>query len=203
MRQRDVAAVGFLLTILLMGCQGGSGPAETGEDLKRILAVVEARIELLAGPEMTDCPETLCGHFSTNELIDMMKYREDVGVMVMEKLRDGHYGAAYLAGFLGMAEAIPIMRQNLLQERYHYGWEGTDLSDERSYLGDHQFPRHMAYVMAIEKISGQPICKVVKLDAAERTILEAEAANSDPVSIEGRQYLAAKWLLKKIQGAVK
>lgn len=193
-----------LISVALLSCQYANDPGIEDKQLQGLVKLLETEVTVLDAPEAMECRDTLeVGSFPEwsllgKELAQLRKYSRQVEPILLENLRNGHHGAAYVLAYLGTTEALPILRERLLNERYFYGWEGTDRTDEKSYLSDNQFPRHVAYMTAIERISGQPIWEAMKLSDAEKTKLENEARKIRPLSTGTERYFAAKWLLIKL-----
>lgn len=193
-----------LISVVLLGCQYQNALSIQNGELQGLLDLLERNLLLLLAPEATECRDTLEADafpewsFSDAELKQVRKYTRQVEPILLEKLRKGHHGAAYVLAYLGTTEALPILRERLLQERYFYGWDGWDYSKEESYLSDVQYPRHIAYITAIERISGRPIWEAVKLSDAERTLLQDEAQKAKLRQPGCGRYFAAKWLLIKL-----
>jgi hypothetical protein len=93
-------------------------------------------------------------------------------------LQESVWGAK-LAGHFGLASALPLLRAHLLTPRRFYGWEGPDYSTLEAYLEDNQFPYGMAYLEAVEALTGKPLDLAVRLTQAELDQLESLAKNRD------------------------
>jgi len=126
------------------------------------------------------------------------RFREEAEELVLQELANGKHHYAYLAAHFKMKKALPLLRKNLLEDRYFYGWEGPDYSKGESYLEDQQYPHHLAYIKAIEEFTGRPLAKAVALTPAERAALEAEAAGARPGTPEAYGKFCARWLLMKL-----
>jgi hypothetical protein len=193
-----------LILFALFGCQHSKAPGIEDRELQGLIDLLERNLLLLLGPEAMECRDTFEADafprwsFSDAELKQVRKYTRQMEPILLEKLRKGHHGAAYVLAYLRTNEALPILRERLLQERYFYGYEGWDYSKEESYLSDVQYPRHIAYITAIERISSRTIWEAVKLSDAERTLLQDEAQKAKPHQPGCERYFAAKWLLIKL-----
>jgi hypothetical protein len=105
----------------------------------------------------------------------------------------GDHVAAYGLGWLRSQRALPALRQRLLTERYFHAWETSRPDAAESLYADAHFPRHQVLILAIERIEGRPIRKLIQLNAGERHLLWRRAA-----SCEGAP--AAMWLLHQFDG---
>ena len=92
---------------------------------------------------------------------------------------------------------MPVLRRRLLEDRFFYGWEGPDYRLEASYLNDEQWPNQMAYMTAIEAISGRRLCEVVELSDEERCALEQEGSKAS-TAFGPPERFCALWLLRKL-----
>jgi len=166
-----------------------------------VLRVLDEKAHLLSCPGT----ESAADVFSVDELALMRKEIATVRPVVLRELKNGNHGYAHLALVLKLDEALPLMRKNLLRDRYFYGWEGPDYSKEEAFLRDEQYTHHNAYINAISGITGKPIAEAVSLTASEARILEAEArkATLAPDNAYKYSYFCAKWLLSKLEKLTK
>lgn len=189
---RRVTIVIAVAAVLLQGCA-------TSVDSERTAAlrVLKENAHLLPGPET----ESAADAFSTADLALMREQIAAVSPVVLRALKDGNHGYAHLALALGLAEAVPQMRENLLGDRYFYGWEGPDYSTEEAYLRDEQHTHHLVYIKAISGLTGRPIAEAVELTENEVRALESEGrkASLDPDNVQKERYFCAKWLLIRLR----
>lgn len=137
--------------------------------------------------------------FTPAQLRFMHGHLDRLEAEVNARLKDGDVGAVWIANYFRLQSSLPILRSRLLTDRYFYGWEGPDPNEESSYLLGEQYTHHMAYIAAIEAITGEPVREAVRLTPAESVALRAEAAvrfadrgTPDEMVIHG---LCARWLL--------
>lgn len=184
-------------------------PAAPAAMTPDVAALLEER--LMQAPDAvgigaTPDPDRLLLVLSEAEVARLARERTAVEDRLMAALApnsEGYYakyGAAYLLADLKCRRALPVLRQALLKDRYFYGWEGPDYSTTEAYADDTQYSHHLAYITAIERISGKPIAAAVALTDAERRALEAEAARAKPTPEDTAPWVA-KWLLAKLSPA--
>lgn len=106
----------------------------------------------------------------------------------------GNHVAAYGLGWLRSERALPALRWRLLTERYFHTWETRQPDAPESLYADAHFPRHHVLILAIERIEGRPIRKLIQLNAGERGLLWRRAAGCYGAP-------AAMWLLHQFDGA--
>ena len=189
--KKTLLAIG-VLALLAQGCTSPTGPARPA-----VLRVLDEKAHLLAGPET----ESASDAFSPDELALMRKEIATVRPVVLRELKNGNHGYAHLALALKLDEALPLMRKNLLLDRYFYGWEGPDYSIQEAYLRDEQYTHHLVYINAISALTGEPIAEAIGLTEDEAKALEADArkANLAPDNVHRGKYFCAKWLLAKLK----
>ena len=107
----------------------------------------------------------------------------------------GDHVAAYGLGWLRSERALSGLRWRLLTERYFHAWETWQPDAPESLYADAHFPRHHVLILAIERIEGRPIHKLIQLNAGERRLLWRRAAGCDGGAP------AAMWLLHQFDGA--
>jgi len=113
----------------------------------------------------------------------------------MQALRRGSHVAAYGVAWAGAREAVPLLREGLLRERYFYGWESSDAPSIEARTRDEQYPRHVARILALEHLTGRPIREAVGLTQSERGVLAAEAMRDREPGGPGD---VARWLLLEL-----
>lgn len=162
------------------------------------------------GPEIFDeqIGNRLNGFFLPSEIDCLKKFKSETEKLLLNYFREQHfptnpnniYGVIYILAYLKSQRALPLLRQQLLADRYFYGWEGPDYTREGTYFSDYQYPHHQAYITAIEEITGFPIGEAVHLSLEERKKLEKEAQLTDiqPPNIQLTKNYCAKWLLIKL-----
>ena len=111
----------------------------------------------------------------------------------IERLTAGERDAAFGLAYLGSVRALPELRLELLKERHFYGWESSRPDAPDVVYADEQYPRQLALISAIERISHRPLTSVVRLSPDERRSLQRDAAHCD-------RGAAARWLLHKLEG---
>jgi hypothetical protein len=141
-------------------------------------------------------------------LADLRLFHEhiaDVEQCINARLRNGSVAAAWIAGYFRFESSLPLLRQNLLADRYFYGWEGPDPEKESTYLLDQKYTHHIAYMAAIEAITGPRLTESVALTAVEIESLKSEAnvdfAKKDEAPEKVQRGLCARWLLLKLAPA--
>ena len=107
----------------------------------------------------------------------------------------GDHVAAYGLGWLRSRRALSALRWRLLTERYFHAWETSKPDAPESLYADARFPRHHVLILAIERIEGRPIRKLIQLNARERHLLWRRTAGCDGGA------RAAMWLLHQVDGA--
>ncbi|MEM9347914.1 MAG: hypothetical protein AAGB26_15000 [Planctomycetota bacterium] len=182
----------LLIWVLVMaGCMSVSRVAQTPD----ALIVLEEKLHLLDGPEVDGFPY-IQRVFTEDELYLLHEQIRRVEPDINQRLTEGDYRAAWVAGYLRLRSSLQLLRQGLLAERYFYGWEGPDYTQDSSWLHDWQYTHHLAYIAAIEAITGRSIHEAVVLTDSEFAYLRAESVSSD-ISKEDR--MRARWLLLKLK----
>jgi hypothetical protein len=180
-----------------VGC--ASHPVATAKE-PTIASVLDAKIFELCGPEadFTSVEKV----FTSAELKRFREHSGEVEAYLNGHRAAGSVGAAWIAGYFRIHSSLPLLRNALLTDRYFYGWEGPDPNQESSYLSDEQYPHHLAYIAAIEAISGRPLGEAVTLTPEEISRLQAEAkvdfAKLDVEPEKVMHGLCARWLLQKL-----
>lgn len=185
----------FLAFAVLLPASACAASQRTDERNKAIRLFKE-RLEFLDGPEVHSFAEA----FREGELGLLRQHVEDLTPVVLAELEAGNHAAAWAASFLEIREAVPLMRRNLLADRYFYGWEGPDYSTEEAYLRDDQYPHHLAYIRSIEELTQKSIADAVTLTTEELRSLREEAALAtlSERSSKTDDYFCARWLLSKL-----
>ena len=182
----------LLVGLLTVGCVAGPEPvpSPTVGDLLDVYAAT------CAGPEgLDDCsPERFELTFA-RELPAMRRFRSELVDHWTAALRAGDHAAAYGLAWANVRPALPDLREGLLAERYFYGWESSDAHEPSARMRDHNYPRHLARILAIEALSGQPIADAVALTPGERARLVEESLEGDE---PGGPSDVARWLLIKL-----
>ena len=186
--------------------QKPAAPAAMTPDVAALLEERLVQAPDAVGIGATPDPDRLLLVLSEAEVARLARERTAVEDRLMAALApnsEGYYakyGAAYLLADLKCHRALPVLRQALLKDRYFYGWEGPDYGTAEAYADDTQYSHHLAYIAAIERISGKPIAEAVALTDEERRALEAEAARAKPTTEDTAPWVA-KWLLAKLAPA--
>jgi hypothetical protein len=199
--------VGLLLAFFSIPCVSGGMRSENCSGVIRVIREDLAGIS--GGPNVVEAAlKTLpSGHLPADYLTLTEKQLLDCRTQIEPLLLDSSLdpvGSALILGFFKSERALPVLRKNLLTQRYFYGWEGPDYSKESSWLADNQYPHHEAWIVAIEAITGRPIAEAIHLTETERKRLQKEAAQARPMSEDGEmteEAYCAKWLLQKFEVA--
>ncbi|MFH1825248.1 MAG: tetratricopeptide repeat protein [Candidatus Firestonebacteria bacterium] len=154
------------------------------------------------GPEIFEekIGNRLSSYFTPFEINCVKEFKSKVEELLLnylQKQSDNAYGAIYILAYIKSRRALPLLRQQLLKDRFFYGWEGYDYKDEKAYLSDNQYPHHLAYIAAVEEITGLSIVKAINLSQEERENLEKDALLAKP-DVSSTKYYCAKWLLLKL-----
>ena len=163
-------------------------------------AMVEERLAALGGPEAALMVEEVhkgrIPFCKTEELEQIKRFRSELEPMLLERLRNGDHAAAYMLAFLKSEKALTTLKEKLVNDRYMFRWDYYDFSEEETYMRDEVYPHHVAYIAAIEHITGGPIWMNMPLSAWQRSDLQQDAAKANP---QGRasQYYVSKWLLEQ------
>lgn len=160
------------------------------------IRIFEEHLSFLDLPEVDSFADSL----REDQLIFLREHAEDLTPLVLGELKNGNHTAACAASSLGVRQAVPQMRCNLLADRHFYGWEGPDYSTEEAYLRDDQYPHHLAYIRAIEELTNMEITEALALTHEELQNLGEEAALATPSerSCKTRDHFCARWLLSKL-----
>lgn len=149
-----------------------------------------------AGPEgLEDCAPEAFGATFRDSLPWLEAHRDEVEAHWLGALERSH-AYAYGLAWLRSEPALPLLRARLLADRYFYGWESDHPEDLEVRLRDDQYPHHLAYILAIERISGRELADAVALTAEERDRLIAETLRQ-PADTEADADVA-RWLLLKL-----
>ena len=177
---------GFLAAVLaaamaLAGCSKAGAPspaiAPEGQD-PAAATFAKAAIRVFSGDWIDyDIPVTEA--FSGQDLEILRRNLPSLITMVEDALGTGSVWGAKLAGHFKVSKVVPLLRHHLLTPQRTYGWEGPDYSKPESYLLDEQYQYSMAYLQAIEDISGKPIHQAVNLTPSEIEVLDTHARNSE------------------------
>ncbi|MCB9701204.1 MAG: Hint domain-containing protein [Myxococcales bacterium] len=154
----------------------------------------EALASRCAGPEgLEDCAPDAFGETFQDSIPWLEAHRGEVEARWLRAL-EGSHAYAYGLAWLRSQDALPLLRARLLADRYFYGWETDHPEDLDVRLRDEQYPHHLAYILAIERISGRELADAVDLrpEEADRLIAETlrQPADSDAD--------VARWLLLKL-----
>ena len=188
---RFYASVLLIWALVMTGCTSVSNVTQTSD----AMAVLEEKLHLLDGPEVDGFPY-IEGVFTEDELYLLHEQIRRVESHINKRLAEGDHRAAWVAGYLRLRSSLPLLRKGLLTERYFYGWNGPDYTQDASWLLDWQYTHHLAYIAAIEAITGRPIHEAVVLTDAEFASLRAESVSSD---LSKGDRMRARWLLLKFE----
>lgn len=173
-------------------------------------------LPVYADPPTGDYDDLRKGKVSVQDsvkLAQISQYKTGLEPVILERIDSG-YTFVYLAAYLKYESAIPLLKKKLLQEDgfHFYGWEGglTKGESNEMYVNermkDHQYPEAMAYLAAIECISGKPISQSGIFSKDDQKILEKRAQDCLPDSVDTDRFTSncsAKWLLYKLKGETK
>ena len=122
--------------------------------------------------------EPLSDAFSQSDLRVLRNQRSSLEAMVESALGLGNsvWGAKF-AGEFGITTLLPLLRTHFMVPERCYGWEGPDYSQLESYLTDDQFCYSVAYLNAIEAITGESVDKVIHLTPPEAEQLAKYTGN--------------------------
>lgn len=182
-----------LFVALLMGCGASTHPPVEAAQVDELLAVFAAAC---AGPEgVEDCSVARFEDTFARELPELRRRRSELVAHWMDALRAGGHSAAYGLAWAGAREALPLLREGLLADRYFYGWESSDAASLAARMRDEQYPHHLARIGAIEALSGRPITEAVALTPEEQEALVRESLEEGE---PGGPPDVARWLLIKL-----
>jgi hypothetical protein len=186
----------LILMIVLSGCHTSSSHGTaTNHDTAIADAISKCAMKVFS-LDWIGYDEALTNEFSSAELAVLQSNRSNVTEMVelaLEQRQDSVWGAK-LAVDLGLVSLLPLLRDRFFEPKHCYGWEGPDYSKIESYLSDCQFQYSMAYLEAIEKMTGKPIHKAVAPTKDEMIGIANLAANKD-----SEFYQWALWIQRKLK----
>ena len=131
------------------------------------------------------------------EIEKIKKYRNELEPFIVQRIDSG-YSWVYLAAFLYYESAVPKIKDMLLNCDKFYGWEGGDYQKIERYLDDEQYCYQMAYIAAIEHITGKSISESIKLTDQENTYLKNKANKCVECNKDALAFCWARWLLDKL-----
>lgn len=162
-------------------------------DLDELLDAIAAHC---AGPEGVEaCAPNQFEETFAEKLPRFVAHREALVRHWLAALERGNHTAAYGLAWARHRAGLPALRKSLLSDRYFYGWESDDANTLEARMRDDQYPHHLAFISAIEHISGKPLAEAVALQPTERAALLAEARQPGD---EGGPQDVARWLLHKL-----
>lgn len=182
--------------IVFSGCHATSHNELTGKQAEEVADAISKCALKVFSIDWIGYDEALTNEFSSAELAVLQNNRSNVAAMVqlaLEQRQDSVWGAK-LAADLGLVSLLPLLHDRFLEPKHCYGWEGPDYSNIESYLSDCQFQYSMAYLEAIEKITGKPIHQVVAPTKDEMIGIANLAANKD-----SDFYHWALWIQRKLR----
>jgi hypothetical protein len=195
---------GALLCILFPSCHNPATNEKELEDLKNGLfrrATDVSELPIYADPPTADYEDVRKGIFAfqidsaKREMIK--KYRDELEPLIVQRIDSG-YAWVYLAAYLRYQSAIPKLKNELLKCNHFYGWEGGDYQKIERYLDDEQYCYQMAYISAIEYISGKPVSKAITLTYEENAALKTKADKCFECNKDALAFCYARWLLNKL-----
>ncbi len=196
---------GAVFPVFFASCNFQSTTNQELESLKNDLfknTTEISELPIYADPPTSDYNDVKKGvfHFQIDsiEIEKIRKYRKELEPLILEQIRSG-YSWVYLAAYLHYENAVPKIKDELLKCDKFYGWEGGDYSGINRYLNDEQYCYQLAYISAIEYITGKPISKAITLTNQEISYLKGKAEKCNE---SNKQNLAevcyGKWLLEKL-----
>lgn len=197
--KRFISVVPLFGLMTIIGC--ASRPTMPLHEPAVSSVLDDERLAPLGGPETAGFADVR-GVLAPADLRLFHEHIGEVEQCVNARLRNGSVAAAWIAGYFRFESSLPLLRQNLLADRYFYGWEGPDPEKESTYLLDQQYTHYIAYIAAIEAITGRSLTESVALTAAEIESLRSEAnidfAKMDEAPEKVQRGLCARWLLVKL-----
>jgi hypothetical protein len=192
--------IGWTTFTLLNGCSMRQQPVYNAAHSSNEL--VEWRVWLsttVYNPDWVDYELNIEQVFSSSDLEKLAQYSESIQPLVLDGLKhSGGTHAAFIAGYLQYTKALPILREKLLTLRYPYFWEGSwNYTREDDILNDDQYQYHVAYIHAIERITGKAVKDVITLTPTEIQRLRHQA-NAARIEEGQSENYCTKWLLNKL-----
>jgi hypothetical protein len=195
----------FIFALILVAACGNQADHKELDELKHSLfkkGDVSA-LPIYADPPTGDYEDMSKGKFllqvDSTRLHLIVKYKMELEPMIIERL-DSSYSWVYLAAYLRLPSAVPVLKQHLIYNEAFYGWEGGDYTQIERYLEDPQYPYQMADLRAIELITGKPVHEAIDLSEKEHDYLKAlsdkcRAENTEELT----KYCRGRWLLAKLR----
>jgi hypothetical protein len=139
--------------------------------------------------------EQLSDAFSQTDLRVLGDQRSSVEHMVETALglQDSVWGAKLAAEFR-ISKVLPLLRSHFMTPRRCYGWEGPDYTQLESHLTDDQYVYSVAYLDAIETITGESVDKAIHLTPPEVEQITEYASNQN-----SEFYHWSLWMLRKLK----
>ncbi len=186
-----------ILICLLLGMAGCASirPADRGDDPAAVAATFTKTAERVYSSDWIGFDQPIPDVFTERELDILARHLPSLQSMTETALglQDSVWGAK-LVGHFRIREALRLLRSQFLTPRRYYGWEGPDYSKLESYLADNQYQYSVAYLEAIEAITGQPIAVAISLSRSESEEIERHASNHN-----SEFYHWAWWMQGKLQ----
>jgi hypothetical protein len=139
--------------------------------------------------------EPLSDAFSQTDLRILGDQRSSVESMVETALglQDSVWGAKLAAEFK-ISKVLPLLRSHFMTPRHCYGWEGPNYTQLESFLTDDQYVYSVAYLDAIETITGESVDKVIHLTPPEVEQIAKYASNQN-----SEFYHWSLWMQRKLK----
>ncbi|OFX32611.1 MAG: hypothetical protein A2X08_08730 [Bacteroidetes bacterium GWA2_32_17] len=195
---------GTIFSILLAACNYQATTENELENLKNNLfkkTTDISELPIYADPPSLDYEDVKKGIFlfqiDSIEREKIKKYRNELEPFIIQRIDSG-YSWVYLAAYLHYESAVPKIKDRLLKCDKFYGWEGGDYQKIERYLDDEQYCYQMAYISAIEYITGKPILKAITLTDHENSYLKNKADKCIECDEDALAFCWARWLLEKL-----
>lgn len=167
------AIVAGLLGILAFGgCAEQRHVAGERQESDVVAATISKAAILIFHTDFADFGVPVGEVFSEAELEVLRTHLRHVVPLIEVALgwQDSVWGANF-AGYFRIKEVLPLLRSHFFAPRRCYGWEGPDYFNSESYLTDEQYPYSLAYLEAIQQITGRSIDEAVPPDASESAVI--------------------------------
>ncbi len=195
---------GTVFSILFVNCNYQATTEKELENLKNNLfkkTTDISELPIYADPSTSDYEDVKKGIFlfqiDSFEIEKIKKYKSELEPFIIQRIDSG-YSWIYLASYLHYESAVPKIKDRLLKCDKFYGWEGGDYQKIERYLDDEQYCYQMAYITAIEYITGKPISKAITLTDKENAYLKNKADKCIECNKDAQAFCWARWLLDKL-----
>lgn len=178
----------------MVGCCTVVSPPGTRET-EAVAAVFTKTAAYVYSQDFVGFEEPLSNAFSQTDLRILGDHRFSVESMIETALglQDSIWGAK-LAAHFRINKVLPLLRSHFMTPRRCYGWEGPDYTKLESYLADDQYVYSVAYLDAIETITGESVDKAIHLTQAEVQQIAKYAVNQS-----SDFYHWSLWMQRKLK----